>query len=111
MHYALYGLGLGAVSEMRDEESAEKASVALEKIRDVFLEATQGDVLDALRVELFCLVQDIVTTAMILNGGGSLLATEALPRYYRELMMFNANGLNGDLKERHKEALFNNLIT
>lgn len=102
VHYALYGLGLGAVREMRDEESAQKATAALEKLRDAFLEADDGTLLDRLRVQLFHLVQDIVTTGMVLGGGGSLLASEALPRYYRELMMFNANGLNAGLKQRHK---------
>jgi actin-like ATPase involved in cell morphogenesis len=87
---------------MRDEESAQKASIGLERLRDAFLEAEEGEFLDSLRVELFHLVQDIVTTGMVLGGGGSLLASKALPRYYRELMMFNANGLNAALKQRQK---------
>jgi len=104
VHYALYGLGLGAVEAIRDEESREKAGAALEKLCAAILEATEGDLLDVLRVELFHLVQEIVTTGMILNGSGSLLAGEPLQRYYRELMMFNANGLNNELKQRYKTA-------
>jgi len=87
---------------MRDEESAQKASIGLERLRYAFLEIEEGEFLDSLRVELFHLVQGIVTTGMVLGGGGSLLASEALTRYYRELMMFNANGLNAGLKQRQK---------
>jgi len=36
---------------------------------------------------------------MILNGGKSILSNENLQRYYRELIMFNSNGLNQNIKE------------
>jgi len=36
---------------------------------------------------------------MIVKGGKSILKTQTLQRYYRELIMFNANGLNQHIKE------------
>jgi hypothetical protein len=35
---------------------------------------------------------------MILNGGKSILLEKNLQRYYRELIMFNSNGLNTKIK-------------
>ncbi|WP_345973391.1 hypothetical protein [Sulfurimonas diazotrophicus] len=104
IHYALYGIGLGAVDALEDEEVRRKAKAALETVKDAFLDSKDGAELDTLRVELFELVQRIVTTGMILKGGSSVLATERLQRYYRELVMFNANGLNTTLKNLYKQA-------
>ncbi|WP_416768830.1 hypothetical protein ACM66T_04970 [Sulfurimonas sp. ST-25] len=104
IHYALYGIGLGAVDALEDEEVRRKAKAGLETVKDAFLATKDGEELDRLRVELFELVQRIVTTGMILHGGRSVLSSERLQRYYRELVMFNANGLNTALKTLHKQA-------
>ena len=104
IHYALYGIGIGAVDALEDEEVRRAAEARLEAVKTAFLETKDGAELDRLRVELFELIQRIVTTGMILHGGRSVLATERLQRYYRELVMFNANGLNTALKALHKQA-------
>ena len=52
-----------------------------------------------LRVELFLFVQELITTAMVLNGGKSIFAHSSFQRYYREIIMFNSNGLNQNLKD------------
>ena len=103
VHVAIYSLGLGAIDHLHDEEVKQHATEKLASIKDAFMATYLGDVMDKLRIELFTLVQDIVTTGMILNGGRSVLATETLQRYYRELMMFNSNGLNGTIKDLFKE--------
>jgi|GEM_PF-1086603 len=103
VHFCIYGLGVGAISYAHDESFKVDATQKLERIKTHFMDINDPDELDRLRVELFVLVQDIVTTAMILIGGRSILNTEILQRIYRELMMFNANGLNSTLKELFKE--------
>ncbi|WP_345986467.1 hypothetical protein WCX49_04910 [Sulfurimonas sp. HSL-1656] len=109
IHYALYGIGLGAVDVLEDEEVRCAAGARLEAVKTAFLATKNGEELDRLRIELFELVQQIVTTGMILYGGRSVLSTERLQRYYRELVMFNANGLNNALKRLHKQAFFSAL--
>lgn len=104
VHYALYGIGLGAVDAVEDETFKTESAMALQRIKAAFLASKDGDTLDDLRVKLFTLVQQIVTTGMILRGGRSVLTAEPLQRYYRELMMFNANGLNLEMKQRYKTA-------
>lgn len=103
VHFCIYGLGVGAIANAHDESLKEDATQKLERIKTQFMDCHTPDQLDALRVELFILVQDIVTTAMILIGGRFILNTEILQRIYRELMMFSANGLNSTLKELFKE--------
>ena len=68
------------------------------------MNTTDGETMDRLRIELFNLVQQIVTTGMILHGGKSILATKALQRHYRELIMFNSNGLNDTIKGLFKAS-------
>lgn len=109
VHYALYGIGLGAVDVMEDETFRTESASALQRIKAAFLTSKDGETLDDLRVTLFTLVQQIVTTGMTLRGGRSVLTTEPLQRYYRELMMFNANGLNLEMKQRYKKAFLKTL--
>lgn len=109
VHYALYGIGLGVVSRLEDEEVCGAAASALEALKSAFLESKDGERLDALRVELFSTVQQIVSTGITLRGGGAVRTCESLQRYYRELVMFNANGLNTPLKRRFKNAFLDNL--
>ena len=103
VHIAIYSLGLGAIEQLQDEEVKMHASQKLEAIKQEFMATNNGDVMNALRIELFELVQDIITTGMVLVGGKSVLATQTLQRYYRELIMFNSNGLNGTIKGLFKE--------
>jgi hypothetical protein len=105
IHFALYGLGLGALKLLKDEELKSKFEKELENIKEAFLAGREAEEMERLRVKLFLLVQKIVTTAMVLEGGKSILAQETLQRYYRELIMFNANGLNQSLKGYFREAV------
>ena len=107
VHIAIYSLGLGAIEQLQDEEVKMHASQKLEAIKKEFMATHIGDVMDTLRIELFQLVQDIITTGMVLVGGKSVLATQTLQRYYRELIMFNSNGLNGKIKGLFKEKFLN----
>lgn len=107
VHYSIYGLGLGAIKSLENEEFKEKSKIKLKKIKNSFLKANSGSELDNLRVELFKIVQDIITTGMILNGGKSILLEKNLQRYYRELIMFNSNGLNQTIKNLFLNSCFN----
>lgn len=98
IHFALYGLGVGAIEQLQDQELKVNAFKQLASIKEQFLQTNDGAVMDSLRIELFNLVQKIITTGMILYGGKSILIEEAMQRYYRELIMFNSNGLNHDIK-------------
>lgn len=99
VHYALYSLGKGAIKNIDDDIFKPLAKLRLKAIKKEFLESTNSDTLDELRIELFNLVQKIITTAMVLNGGKSILIIKNLQRYYRELIMFNSNGLNQNIKD------------
>ena len=103
VHIAIYSLGLGAIEELNDHEVKEEASKRLESIKDQFMATNDGELMDKLRIKLFELVQEIITTGMILVGGKSVLANQTLQRYYRELIMFNSNGLNNTIKGLFKE--------
>jgi hypothetical protein len=103
VHFALYGLGIGAIEMLQDMEVKDSASLQLERIKEQFLATSNGEEMDKLRIELFTLVQNIVTTGMILYGGKSILIEEQMQRYYRELIMFNSNGLNSTIKGLFKE--------
>ena len=104
VHYALYGLGLGAADALTDTELKHEALARLTRQKEAFMETSDGERMDRLRIELFTLVQQIVTTGMVQKGGGSILAGERLQRYYRELILFNSNGLNDTIKGLFKEA-------
>lgn len=99
VHYALYSLGKGALKDIEDEVFQKLAKKRLKKIKKEFLDSSDGVRLDELRIELFNLVQKIITTAMVLHGGKSILSVKNLQRYYRELIMFNSNGLNQNIKD------------
>lgn len=111
VHIAIYSLGLGAIEELHDEDVKVDASQRLESVKEKFMSTNNGDVMDKLRIELFELVQDIITTGIILVGGKSVLATETLQRYYRELIMFNSNGLNNTIKGLFKEKFLNDRLS
>jgi hypothetical protein len=107
VHFCIYSLGLSAL-EFSDDKDFKYISIKkLENIKKRFWDSKDPDELDGLRVELFNLVQDIITVAMVLNGGKSILLNSSLQRVYRELIMFNSNGLNQKLKDIFK----NNFIS
>lgn len=99
IHYAIYGLALASVKCIDDKDFKENTKRKFKRIRKKFLESNSGQELDDIRVELFNLVQKVITISMILNGGKSTLLEQKLQRYYRELIMFNSNGLNSHIKE------------
>jgi hypothetical protein len=103
VHFALYGVGLGAVEALEDKEVQSSAKAQLESIKEQFLHTESGEVMDRLRIELFMLIQSVITTGMVLYGGKSILIEEKMQRYYRELIMFNSNGLNSTIKGIFKE--------
>lgn len=98
VHYALYGLGLGACDYINNKELKKYSKKELKKIKEKFLESNDGEELDKIRINLFTLLQKIITLSMIVDGGKSILKEKTLQRYYRELIMFNANGLNIKIK-------------
>lgn len=104
VHFALYGIGLGAIDALEDADLKHEASKRLEAQKEAFLHAFDGAKMDRLRIELFTLVGQIITTGMVLRGGRSILAAERLQRYYRELILFNSNGLNDTIKGLFKAA-------
>lgn len=107
VHFCLYGLAMSAILQSQNNHFISKATYDLEALKDKIINSTNTYELDLLRVELFRLVQDIITTAMILIGGKSVLASENLQRMYRELIMFNSNGLNDTLKDMFKTKFIN----
>ncbi|XPV67687.1 MAG: hypothetical protein ACNI25_10205 [Halarcobacter sp.] len=107
VHYALYGIGLGAVKNIENKKLKSSSKSRLKKIKNKFLNSNNGEELDKLRIELFNLIQDVITTGMILNGGSSILLEKNLQRYYRELIMFNSNGLNTKIKTLFLESFLN----
>jgi len=105
IHFALYGLGLGALKLLKDAELKSKFEKKLENIKEAFLVGKDAEEMERLRVALFLHAQKIVTIAMVLEGGKSILIEETLQRYYRELIMFNANGLNRTIKGYFRESV------
>jgi hypothetical protein len=103
VHFCLYGVGICAINHIDDLEFKVKATKDLENLKDNFMPSDDLNRLDNLRVELFLLVQDIVTTSMVLYGGRSILANTIFQKLYRELIMFNSNGLNSELKNIFKD--------
>lgn len=99
VHYAIYSLALATIKQIKNNEFKKEAKKRVKNIKKQFLKCENGIILDELRIKLFNLVQKLITTAMILNGGKSILSNENLQRYYRELIMFNSNGLNQNIKE------------
>jgi len=107
VHFCLYSLGNAALINTTDHELNQNATQKLETLKEIFLHSQDPAEMDIVRVQLFELVQSIITTALILNGGKSILCSHNLQRFYRELIMFNANGLNQDLKEISKHNFLN----
>lgn len=103
VHFCIYGLGINALNFIKDEEFTKEVNKRLLKIKEQFINSTDINELDTLRIELFNMVLNTVTTGMILNGGSSILSENPLQRIYRELIMFNSNGLNKTLKSIFKE--------
>lgn len=99
VHFCLYGLAMSAILQSEHKQFIAKATYDLEALKEKLIYSTEPYELDLLRVELFRLAQDIVTTAMTLIGGKSVFTSENLQRAYRELIMFNSNGLNSTLKD------------
>ena len=104
VHFALYGLGLGAIDALEEGDVKREAARRLEMQKEAFMATDDGGTMDRLRITLFALVQEIVTTGMILRGGSSILADRRLQRYYRELILFNSNGLNDTIKGLFRAA-------
>jgi len=102
VHFCIYAIANSALEKIQDKSFKSEGFKKLEKIKVEFINSTDIDKLDNLRVELFILSQNIVTTAMILNGGKSILQDSYFQRLYRELIMFNSNGLNDTLKSIFK---------
>ena len=103
VHFALYGLGVGAIEALVDNDVKQMANDELEVIKESFLATEDGEEMDLLRLKLFSLVQRVITTGIVLYGGKSILIEEPMQRYYRELIMFNSNGLNNTIKGLFKE--------
>ncbi|MGM0518159.1 MAG: hypothetical protein ACQERD_00790 [Campylobacterota bacterium] len=99
VHYCLYSLGNSAIKNSEDKTLKRINKEKLEDIKQRFLSCNDGELLDKQRVELFYTVLDIITISMINYGGKSVLLEKNLHRYYRELIMFNSNGLNTKIKE------------
>ncbi len=99
IHYAIYGLALATLKCIKDDDFKKETRKKFRLIKKKFKETTDGHKLDELRIQLFNLVHKVITINMILKGGKSILVSEDLQRYYRELIMFNANGLNQQIKE------------
>jgi len=108
VHFCIYAIGNTALEKIEDEDFKKSGFEKLEKIKSDFNNSNDIDELDNLRVELFILSQSIVTTAMVLNGGKSILLESYFQRLYRELIMFNSNGLNNTLKGIFKDRFATN---
>lgn len=103
VHFCIYGLGINATKNIKDKDLSTFAQKKIHTIKEQFMSSNDTKELDTLRIELFTLVLTTITTGMILNGGSSVLHEKPLQRFYRELMMFNSNGLNNTLKSIFKE--------
>jgi len=99
IHYSLYSLGKGAVKHIENKRFQTICKNHLKEQKQRFINSSNPEELDAQRIELFNLVQKIITVSMINNGGKSILQKSHFQRYYRELIMFNSNGLNTNIKD------------
>ncbi len=109
VHCALYGIGVGALQVIEDRELKEQGTKQLEVIKENFMSSSNPSEMDTLRVELFNFVQGLISTSMTIVGGKSMLTTQRLQQYYRELIMFNSNGLNQELKDLFKSSFLQRL--
>jgi len=99
IHYCIYGLGKAAINDSNNTSFKTESKLLLKKKQEAVIACTDAKELSILRVELFLFVQELITTAMVLNGGKSIFAHSTFQRYYREIIMFNTNGLNQNLKD------------
>lgn len=99
IHYSLYGLGCGALKHIESPTLKKYLKKELKVHKKAFIKSCDGNELDQQRVTLFNFLQKVITTGMIQNGGKSILKEKHLQQYYRELIMFNSNGLNKTIKE------------
>jgi len=106
VHFAIYGLALGVLDYIKDKNFKKDLKKDLTKLKYEILLCKDGDLLDKLRVELFNLTQKAITLGMIQKGGKAILKDKTLQRYYRELIMFNANGLNQKMKDLFLEDFY-----
>lgn len=107
VHYAIYGLAKGAINEFEDKNLKKSLSKKLKVIKESFTNSKDGEELDKIRIKLFKFTQDTITLGMVQKGGISVLSNENLQRFYRELIMFNSNGLNSKIKTHFLENFWN----
>lgn len=107
IHYSLYGLGCGAIKHIENGQLKKYLKEHLKEHKRRFIKSYDGMELDKQRVELFNFLQKTITAGMIRNGGKSILHDKHLQQYYRELIMFNSNGLNDTIKNLFLEACVN----
>lgn len=98
VHFCLYGLG-EAILDYLDKENQILLKKKLLLIKEKILISNNPQKLEQLRIDLFHLALHSVTNGMIQIGGKSILKSETLQRIYRELIMFNSNGLNLSIKK------------
>jgi len=106
IHYSLYGLGKSALKHTKHEAFKAQAMEGLKAKKEAFLNCKDAKELSVLRVELFLFLQALITTALVLNGGKSILNSSFFQLYYREIIMFNTNGLNQNLKDIFVEEFY-----
>lgn len=107
IHFNLYAIALKSLDFCLDNETKQKSKKILRHLKKEFLNVENQNKLDELRVELFLEAQKIITISMIKNGGISVLKDKKLQQFYRELIMFNSNGLNSNMKELFKQSYLN----
>jgi len=99
IHYCLYSLAKGAIKHIENRRFKTICKNKLLEQKEKYLNSNNPEELDNLRIELFNLTQKIITVSMINNGGKSILTKSHFQRYYKELIMFNSNGLNSNIKD------------
>lgn len=107
IHFCLYGIAMSAILQSSNKQFISKATYDLDALKNKIVNSSNAFELDTLRVDIFLLAQGIITTAMTLIGSKSVLTSENLQRHYRELIMFNSNGLNDTLKDIFKTKFIN----
>lgn len=103
VHMCIYALGYSAIKHIKDEEFKVESSQKLDLLKEKFMTSLDMEEMDNLRVELFNQVQNIITISIVLKGGSSILSSDKLQILYKELIMFNCNGLNKKIKEKFKD--------
>jgi len=104
VHYAFLGICQGALESCSDVTLETFALEQLQQFTNAIASCGEASTLLELRQQLFFFAQQLITTAMVQQGGAASLADASLQRLYRELMLFNANGLNADMKAQNRRA-------